>query len=68
MHFVITNTGDENVVNLSASITDPLCVGGFPMLPPTLKASSTISFYVQTTTSNGTLSISGNNTFVQIRF
>lgn len=68
IHFVITNTGNKNVMNLSASITNPLCVGGIPMLPQTLKASSAISFYVQTTSANGTLSISGNNTFVQIRF
>jgi hypothetical protein len=66
--FVIKNTGSKSVVGLSVSITNPDCNGGVPSLPPILNASSTISFDAQTTTENGTLSISGNNTFVQIRF
>ena len=68
INFVITNAGEKNVMNLSASITDPLCVGGIPILPQTLNASSTISFYVQSGSANGTLLISGNNTFVQVKF
>jgi hypothetical protein len=68
IHFVIMNSGVKNVLDFSASITNPLCVGGNPILLRTLNASSTLSFYAQSTNPNGTLTISGNNTFVQIKF
>lgn len=68
IYFVIDNTGSKSVVGLSVSITNPDCDGGVPSLPQILNASSTISFDAQTTTENGTLIISGNNTFVQIKF
>lgn len=68
IHFVIDNIGSENVRDLSISITNPICVGAVPSLPQTLNSSSTLSFYAQSTRSNGTLTISGNNTFVQIKF
>jgi hypothetical protein len=66
--FTIKNVGQKNVVDLSASITDPDCVGGTPDLPGSLNASSMISFFAQTTSVNGTLTFSGNNTFVAIKF
>jgi hypothetical protein len=68
IHFVIANTGQKTITNFSASITSPLCVGGIPILPETLNASSTISIYAQSTNANGILTISGNNTFVQVKF
>ena len=68
IHFAITNTGDKNITNFSVSVTNPLCVGGNPLLPSMLKALSTVSFYVQSTNPNGTLTLSGNNTLVQIKF
>lgn len=68
LYFAISNTGEMNVENLSATVTHPLCVGGNPILAPTLNASSSVDFYVQTTNPNGTLTISGNNTLVRIRF
>lgn len=68
IHFVITNSGQKNITNFSTSVTNPLCVGGNPMVPQTLRAFSTISFYIQSTSANGTLTVSGNNTFVQIMF
>lgn len=68
VHFTISNTGEKNVEQLSATVTNPLCVGGNPILPSSLNASSTLDFYVQTTTANGTLTISGNNTLVRVIF
>ncbi len=68
IYFVVYNVGQKSVVDLSFSITNPLCVGSIPALQKTLNASSTMSFYSQTTSENGTLTISGNNTFVQIDF
>jgi hypothetical protein len=72
IHFAIKNIGAKDVVGLSISISNPLCVGGVPPLPQTLNASSStgslLSFYAQSTNQNGTLTISGNNTFVQANF
>lgn len=68
IHFIITNVGEKNVANLAASVTNPLCLGGNPILAKTLNASSSFSFYVQSTNPNGTLTISGNNTSVEVRF
>ena len=68
IYFVVSNVGPKKVVDLTFSITNPLCVGSIPALPKTLNASSTMSFYAQTTTENGILTISGNNTFMQVNF
>ncbi len=68
IYFVIHNIGSKNVVDFSVSISNPLCVGGTPSLPQTLNASTTMSFEAQSTAENGTLTISGNNTFVQMNF
>jgi hypothetical protein len=68
IYFMIDNTGSKNVADLSVSISNPLCVGGIPSLPQTLNASSMLSFYAQSSAENGTLTISGNNTFVEIKF
>ena len=68
IHFTITNTGVKNVEHLSVTVTNPICVGGNPVVPASLNASSTLNFYVQTTNQNGTLTISGNNTLVQVKF
>lgn len=68
IHFVVTNTGEKNITNFSVAVTNPLCVGGNPLLPETLKALTTVSFYVQSTSPNGSLTISGNNTLVQVKF
>lgn len=68
IYFVIDNIGSKNVIDLSVSITNPLCEDAVPPLPASLNASSSLSFYVQSTQQNGTLTLSGNNTFVQISF
>lgn len=68
IYFMIDNTGSKNVADLSVSISNPLCVGAIPSLPKILNVSSTLSFYAQSSAENGTLIISGNNTFVEIKF
>jgi hypothetical protein len=68
IHFVIRNTGSKNVVGFSVSITSPLCAGSLPSIPDSLNASSTVAFYAQSSSENGTLTISGNNTLVQVNF
>jgi hypothetical protein len=69
IYLVVDNTGAKNVVDLSVSITNPLCSGGIPgILPKSLNASSKMSFTAESSTENGTLTISGNNTLVQINF
>lgn len=68
IHFTITNIGEKNVEHISVTVTNPICVGGSPVVPASLNASSALDFYVQTTNPNGTLTISGNNTLVRVRF
>ncbi|SRR5579875_2814225 len=69
IYFTIANTGEKKVVDLSISLSNPLCVGSLPTsLPTALNASSTVSFVAQSTSANGTLTISGNNTFLQVKF
>jgi hypothetical protein len=68
VQFVIKNTGPKNVDDLSVSITNPDCEGSLPVFPSAFNSSSTLNFAAQTTAENGTLTVSGNNTFVQIMF
>jgi hypothetical protein len=68
IYFVLKNLGSKAVTGLSISITNPLCEVAIPLLPKTLNASSSISFEAQTEVQNGTLTVSGNNTFVQVGF
>ena len=68
VYFTVRTTGPKTVADLSVAVTDPLCVGAVPVLANILNASSEISFYVQSAAENGTLTISGNNTLVLVKF
>ncbi|MHB1907908.1 MAG: hypothetical protein ACYCQJ_03430 [Nitrososphaerales archaeon] len=68
IYFMIKNVGSKLVSGLAFSLSSPLCKGALPLLPNVLNASSTLDFYAQSATQNGTLTISGNNTFVVISF
>jgi hypothetical protein len=69
LYFVVDNIGSKSVADLSLSITNPLCSGGVPPnLPKILGASSTLSFEAQSSNQNGTLTITGNNTLVEVNF
>jgi len=64
----LTNSGHKTIDNFQVSVTNELCVGGVPSLPVALNSGQSIQFYVYTTEQNGTLSITGNNTNLFIRF
>jgi hypothetical protein len=64
----LQNNGSKIVQNLQVSVTNELCVGSIPPLPGTLDPGQSIQFYVYTTEPNGTITVSGNNTEVFIRF
>jgi hypothetical protein len=68
IQFIIRNVGAKSVQGLEFSITNPLCVGALPFIPNQLNSSSALNFFVQTTAPNGTMTLSGNNTYVQIKF
>jgi hypothetical protein len=64
----IINGGNKMVQNLSVSVTNELCVGSIPPLANALDAGQSIKFYIYTTEPNGTVSVTGNNTDLVIRF
>lgn len=64
----LKNNGDKMVQDLQVSVTNELCVGAIPPLPSSLNQNQSIQFYVYTTQENGTLSVTGNNTNLFIRF
>ena len=68
LYVTLRNNGDKIVQNLQVSVTNELCVGSIPPLPSTLNPGHPIKFYVYTTEPNGTITVSGNNTDVFIRF
>lgn len=68
VYFVIKNVGTKTVSDLSFSISNPLCKGSLPSLPTVLDSNSSISFYAESTGLNGTMTLSGNNTYIQIAF
>lgn len=66
--FTIKNAGNKTVTDFSASISNPLCVGALPAIASQFNSSQTLTFFAQTTSENGTLTLSGNNTYVNIMF
>jgi hypothetical protein len=68
LYVTLQNNGDKIVQNLQVGVTNELCVGSIPPLPGALNPGQSIKFYVYTTEPNGTITVSGNNTDVYIRF
>ena len=68
LYIGLTNNGSKFVQNLTVSVTNGLCVGSVPPLPSFLSQRQTIHFYVYTSSPNGTISVTGNNTDFSIRF
>ena len=69
IHVALLNNGTKTVSGFSVSVTNPLCNGAVPSnLPAQFPHAQTVAFYVYSTQQNGTVTISGNNTLVQIRF
>ena len=68
LYVVISNNGSKTVSDFAVSISNPLCKGAIPPLPGLFLPSQQIKFYAFSSVQNGTLTISGNNTMIQINF
>jgi hypothetical protein len=69
IHVTLKNNGTKTVSDFNVAISNPLCVESVPStLPSELAPQSSINFYVSSTGPNGTVTVSGNNTLVEIRF
>ncbi len=68
LYVMLQNAGNKIVQNFEVSVTNALCVGSVPPLPSALGPGQSIKFYVYSTEPNGTVTVSGNNTDVYIRF
>ncbi|MGI0090185.1 MAG: hypothetical protein ACREBS_00605 [Nitrososphaerales archaeon] len=64
----MANTGNKSVNDVSVSITNPLCTGAVPPISNTFAAQQKKVMYLYTTAQNGTITLSGNNTLLLIRF
>ncbi len=68
LYVSLWNNGSKTVSDFSVTISNPLCKGAVPPLPDILTQSQELNFYVYSSQANGTVTVSGNNTLVQIRF
>lgn len=64
----LLNNGSKYVSNFEISVTNELCVGAVPPLPNVLNPHQKLSLDLYTTSLNGTITITGNNTVLLIRF
>lgn len=53
---------------ISVSVTNALCVGAIPQLPDSLVPSQQLAVDIYTTSVNGTITITGNNTVLLVQF
>ena len=68
LNIVLTNDGDKLVNDLSASVTNALCVGAIPQMPDSLAPSQQLAVDIYTTGVNGTITVTGNNTVLLVQF
>jgi hypothetical protein len=68
LYLKVSNEGSKVVSDFSISITNPLCKGAVPPLPSELLPSHSIAIYLYSTEQNGTVTISGNNTMIFLKF
>jgi hypothetical protein len=68
LFIVIRNVGPKDVSDLSVTVTNKLCAGSIPTLPSNIPPHQLIMFYVYSTKPNGTLVITGNETYVSLNF
>jgi hypothetical protein len=68
LNLVVTNAGSKLLNDISVSVTNPLCVGAVPQPPNSLASGENLTMDVFTTTVNGTITITGNNTFLLVPF
>jgi hypothetical protein len=68
LNFLLSNNGSKLVNNLAISVTNPLCVGAVPPLPPALAPHQQLMLDLYTTSQNGTITVMGNDTVLLVRF
>ncbi len=68
LYLVLTNNGDKTVSGFSVSVSNPLCKGALPPLPTLFDPGTTLKFYIYSTAMNGSITITGNNTLLVIKF
>ncbi len=68
LYITVLNNGSKAVSNFNVSVSNALCVGALPALASVLMPFHSIKFYAYSSSANGTLIISGNNTFVAVSF
>lgn len=68
LYVILSNNGSKAIADFSVSISNPLCKGAVPPLTNVLLPSQHLGLYLYSTQENGTLTVSGNNTMVEISF
>jgi hypothetical protein len=68
LYLKVSNDGEKVLSEFSVSITNPLCAGAVPPLTADLFPSQIVAIYVYSTERNGTVTISGNNTMIFLKF
>ncbi|MFI5420753.1 MAG: hypothetical protein ACHQ1H_07265 [Nitrososphaerales archaeon] len=68
IYLVLNNSGLRTVQGLSLSITNELCLGSIPPIPSSFLPQQSLKLYLYSTSVNGTITISGNNTMIMIPF
>ncbi len=68
LYVTLSNNGTKTVSDFLVSVSNPLCKAAVPPLPTVFPPADQLKFYVFSSQENGTLTISGNNTLVQINF
>ena len=68
VYLTLANAGNESVQHLSLSVTNGICEGAVPPIPSTLVPAQSLAIYLYSDVENGTVTVSGNNTFLTIKF
>ena len=68
LYLVLTNDGPKLIQNLSISVTNGICEGAVPPIPTSLPPFRNVSLHLYTNTQRGSITVSGNNTLLTIKF
>lgn len=68
IYVILDNSGAKSIQGFAVSVSNPLCKGAVPPLPSQLGGNASLKFYVYSTETNGTITVRGNNTLLQIKF
>lgn len=68
IYVILDNSGQKSIQGFVVSVSNPLCKAAVPPLPSLLDENASLKFYVYSTETNGTITVSGNNTLLLIKF